>query len=205
MIAEIALASAVVAIAYLLGSIPSAYIVGRLMKGLDIREVGDGRMGAAFTYRRVGLVGGIIVGLMDLSKGAAAVLLAQELVGSPPVLLLAALAAVAGHNWSIFLRFKGGKGALTIYGALASLMFWQLLLALALGGIFFLITHKTGMATAVLLGFLTLFNLLTGSLILLSIMPISLSVPMFIKHISMPKVSVVVANTKKSRGQRRGS
>jgi glycerol-3-phosphate acyltransferase PlsY len=200
MISEIALALAVIAIAYLFGSIPSAYIVGRLMKGLDLREVGDGRMGAAFTYRRVGLVGGIIVGLMDLSKGAVAVLIARELGGSPLILLLAALAAVAGHNWSIFLRFKGGKGALTIYGALASLMFWQLLLALALGGIFYLITHKTGMATGVLLGFLSLFNLLTGSLILLSLMPISLSAPMFIKHISMPKASVAVANIKKSRG-----
>jgi glycerol-3-phosphate acyltransferase PlsY len=200
MIGEISLALAVIAIAYLLGSIPSAYIVGRLMKGLDLREVGDGRMGATFTYRRVGLVGGIIVGLMDLSKGAVAVLIARALGGSPLILLLAALAAVAGHNWSIFLRFKGGKGALTIYGALASLMFWQLLLALALGGILYLITHKTGMATGVLLGFLTLFNLLTGSLILLSIMPISLSVPMFIKHISMPKANTAVANIKKSRG-----
>jgi glycerol-3-phosphate acyltransferase PlsY len=187
MVSDIALSLAVIAIAYLFGSIPSAYIVGRVLKGLDIREVGDGRMGAAATYRHVGLAGGIIVGLMDLTKGAAAVFLAQGLGVSLLVLLLAAIAVVAGHNWSIFLRFKGGKGALAIYGALASLMFWQLLIALALGGIFYLITHRTGMATGILLGFLSLISWLTGSLILLSILPISLSLPMVVKHISMPK------------------
>jgi len=201
MVSDIVLASLVIAIAYLLGSLPSAYIVGRLMKGLDIREAGDGRLGAAATYRRVGLAGAIIVGLTDLAKGAAAVFLARGLGLPLPMVLLAGLAVVVGHNWSVFLRFKGGKGALTIYGVLASLMFWELLIALALGGIFYLITHKTGMATGFLLGFLSLINWITGSLILLSIMPISLSVPMFIKHISMPKANAAGAKTKKSRGK----
>jgi glycerol-3-phosphate acyltransferase PlsY len=195
---DITLALVVIAIAYLLGSIPSAYIVGRLLKGLDIREVGDGRMGAAATYRRVGLTGGIIVGLMDLTKGATAVLLARELSPSLLTLLLAAVAVVVGHNWSVFLHFKGGKGALTIYGALASLMFWQLLIALALGGVLYLTTHKTGMATGILLGFLSLINWLTGSLILLIILPLFISLPMFVKHISMPKTQAAVANTQKS-------
>jgi glycerol-3-phosphate acyltransferase PlsY len=192
MVSDIALASLVIAIAYLLGSIPSAYLVGRLMKGLDIREAGDGRLGAAATYRRVGLAGGITVGLMDLSKGAAAVFLAQGLGLPLPVVLLAGLAVVVGHNWSIFLHFKGGKGALTIYGVLASLMFWELLIALALGGIFYLITHKTGMATGILLGFLSLINLITGSLILLTILPIFISLPMVLKHIFTPKTKAAV-------------
>jgi len=193
MAGDIALVLLVLAIAYLLGSIPSAYIVGRLLKGLDIREAGDGRMGAAATYRRVGLAGGIIVGLTDLAKGAAAVFLAQELGLPLPVVLLAGLAVVVGHNWSIFLHFKGGKGALAIYGVLASLMFWQLLIALALGGIFYLITHKTGMSTGISLGFLSLINLITGSLILLIILPLFISLPMVVKHISMPKNKAAVA------------
>ena len=73
-----ALVLLVIAIAYLLGSIPSAYIVGRLLKGIDMREAGDGRLGAAAVRRRVGLAGSLIVGLMDLTKGAMAVLLAQR-------------------------------------------------------------------------------------------------------------------------------
>jgi glycerol-3-phosphate acyltransferase PlsY len=192
MFSDITLALLVTATAYLLGSIPSAYIVGRLMKGLDIREAGDGRLGAAVTYRRVGLTGGIIVGLMDLTKGAAAVVLAQGLGLPLWAVLLAGLAVVVGHNWSIFLHFQGGKGALTIYGVLASLMFWELLIALALGGIFYLITHKTGMATGILLGFLSLINWITGSLILLIILPIFISLPMVLKHIFMPKTKAAV-------------
>jgi glycerol-3-phosphate acyltransferase PlsY len=201
---DIALVLLVIAIAYLLGSIPSAYIVGRLLKGLDIREVGDGRMGATATYRRVGLAGGVFVGLMDLAKGAAAVLLARELGLPLPVVLIAAVAVVAGHNWSIFLHFKGGKGALAIYGALASLMFWQLLIALALGGIAYLITHKTGMSTGVLLGFLSLISWLSGSLILLSILPIFISLPMVLKHISMPKAGAAAVANRKNLGNKEG-
>ncbi len=191
MVSDIVLALLVIAIAYLLGSLPSAYLVGRVMKGLDLREAGDGRLGAAATYRRVGLTGGIIVGLMDLTKGAAAVFLAQFLGLPLPIVLLAGLAVVVGHNWSVFLRFKGGKGALTIYGVLASLMLWELLVALALGGIFYLITHKTGMATGFLLGFLSLINWITGSLVLLIILPTFISLPMVLKHIFMTKVNTV--------------
>jgi glycerol-3-phosphate acyltransferase PlsY len=193
MTSDIILVPLVIITAYLLGSIPSAYLVGRALKGMDIREAGDGRLGAAVTYRRVGLAGGIIVGLMDLAKGATAVIIAQALGLPLVVVLLAGVAVVVGHNWSIFLHFKGGKGALTIYGVLASLMFWNLLIALALGGIFYLITHKTGMSTGILLGFLSLINFITGSLILLIILPLFISLPMVIKHVSMPKTKAVTA------------
>ena len=204
MATDIALASLLIAIAYLLGSIPSAYIVVRLMKGTDIREVGDGHLGAAFTARRAVLAGGIIAGLMDLGKGAAAVLFAQWLGLPLWALLIAGLAAVVGHNWSIFLRFQGGKGALTIYGALASLMFWQLLIALALGLIIYLVTHKTGMATGILLGFLSLIIWFTSSLILLSIMPIFIAIPMAVKHITMPKPATVAVTTVEKRRSKKG-
>lgn len=204
MVGDIVLVSLVIVTAYLLGSIPSAYLVGRLLKGLDIREAGDGRLGAAATYRRVGLAGGLIVGLMDLAKGAAAVFLAQVLGFPLLVVLLTGLAVVVGHNWSIFLRFKGGKGALTICGVLASLMFWQLLIAIALGGIFYLITHKTGMSTGILLGFLSLINLITGSLILLIILPLFISLPMVLKHVFMPKANAAAVTTTKNSKKKEG-
>lgn len=199
MAGEIILSLLVIASAYILGSIPSAYIVGRL-KGLDIREVGDGRLGAAAAYRRTGLAGASIVGLIDVSKGVAAVLLAEGLGLPLLVVLLAGLSVVVGHNWSIFLRFKGGKGALTTYGVLISLMFWQFFIALALGGIAYLITHKTGMSTGILLCFLSLINLLSGSLILLSILPIFISLPMVLKHIFMPKTRATAIAHKEGEG-----
>jgi glycerol-3-phosphate acyltransferase PlsY len=202
MFGDIALIILVTFVAYLFGSLPSAFIVTRLMKGVDIREAGDGRLGASATYRRVGLTGAIIVGLMDLGKGAAAVVLAQVLGLPLWAVLLAGLAAVVGHNWSIFLRFQGGKGALTIYGVLASLMFWELLIALALGGIFYLVTHKTGMATGFLLGFLAFINWLTGSLILLVILPVFISLPMVLKHLFMPKTARVAAALEKRKSKK---
>jgi glycerol-3-phosphate acyltransferase PlsY len=187
-----ALVLLVIAIAYLLGSIPSAYIVGRLLKGIDMREAGDGRLGAAAVRRRVGLAGSLIVGLMDLTKGAMAVLLAQRLGLPLSAVLIVGLAVVVGHNWSVFLHFKGGKGALTTYGVLVSLMFWQFLIALSLAGISYLLIHKTGMSTGILFAFLSLINLLSGGLILLTILPILISVPMVLKHIFMPKASTAV-------------
>jgi glycerol-3-phosphate acyltransferase PlsY len=123
-----------------------------------------------------------------------------RLMGLPlGVLIAVGLAAVVGHNWSIFLQFKGGKGALTTYGVLASLMFWQFFIALAVAGIATLLTHKTGFSTGVLFCSLALLNLLTGSLILLVILPILISVPMVLKHISMPKPDTAVASIESRR------
>ena len=182
-----------IGVAYLLGSIPSAYLIGRWFKGLDLREAGDGRMGAALTYRRVGLIGSIVVSSMDVGKGVAAVLLAKVLGLPLAVMVIAGFAAVAGHNWSLFLRFKGGKGALTTYGVLLALMFWQLLAAMAVAGIVLLATNnKTGIATGVVFCFLALLNFFIGSEILLVITPILISVPMILKHISMPKAEAAV-------------
>jgi glycerol-3-phosphate acyltransferase PlsY len=193
MVDEILLALPAVAAAYLLGSIPSAYLIGRWLKGLDLRKAGDGRLGAALTRRRVGLFGSIIVGIMDVGKGVAAVYLAKVL-GLPLAAVAAAgLAAVVGHNWSLFLRFKGGKGALVTFGVLASLMLWPLLAAMAVAGIALIFTNgKTGFSSGVVFGFLALLNLFTGSPIVLVITPILISAPMFLKHISMPKENVAV-------------
>ena len=182
-----------IVVAYLLGSIPSAYLIGRWFKGLDLREAGDGRMGAALTLRRVGLIGSAIVSIMDVGKGVAVVLLAKVLGLPLAVVVVVALAVVVGHNWSLFLRFKGGKGALVTLGVLLSLMFWQLLAAMAVSGIVLIFTNgKTGFASGVVFLSLAILNLFTGSPIELVIAPILISVPMFLKHLSMPKEDMAV-------------
>ncbi|MFO7996809.1 MAG: glycerol-3-phosphate acyltransferase [Dehalococcoidia bacterium] len=115
-------------IGYILGSIPSAYLAGRLRKGIDIREVGSKNMGAMNVYYEVGLAEAVVVTLVDLGKGVGAILLVRWLLGLPlvsPFDLLTALtglAALLGHIFPVFLKFRGGKGAATAIGVLLFLM-----------------------------------------------------------------------------------
>ena len=108
----------IVILGYLLGSIPTAYIIGRALKGVDIRQIGDGNMGAANTFRQLGPKAGVTVGLIDAGKGAAAVLIAQATGLSLFAVLLTGVAAVIGHNWPAFLGFRGGRGEATTIGVL---------------------------------------------------------------------------------------
>ena len=179
--------------AYLLGSIPSAYIVGRLVKGVDMREVGDGRMGTSTVVRRLGIACGIMVAFMDFGKGAMAVILAQVLDAPLIVVLFAGLAVVAGHNWSIFMGFKGGQGLAPTCGALASLVFWQffidlgmpaiLYFGLALVALTYLFLRKSSVAAAILLTTLPIaFWIADGSPLLIAF-PLILTIPMLVKHL----------------------
>ena len=108
-------------IAYLLGSIPTAYIAGRLTRGEDIRKLGGGNMGAANAARELGLKVGIIVLAVDIAKGAGAVLIAKALDVPQIWVFLAGFAAVVGHCWPVWLKFRGGKGAATTVGVFLAL------------------------------------------------------------------------------------
>ena len=133
-----------VIIAYLLGSIPSAYIVTRLKTGKDIRQLGGGNVGARNVFHEVGLWAAIIVSVFDIGKGAAAVAIASWLLGAPLFFVLAAgLAAVAGHMWSIYLKFTGGNGLATSIGVLSLLMTRELLIIIAIIIVFIVITRNT--------------------------------------------------------------
>ena len=120
---------AVIIVAYLLGSISWAYIIGRLSRGVDMMEVGDGRVGASFSIRRLGYGWGITVGVLDFFKGVVAVGAAVALDLPVITIVLCGIAAVAGHNWSVFYGFRGGRGAASTFGILAVLSLPALLLA----------------------------------------------------------------------------
>lgn len=124
-------------IAYLIGSIPFAYIFTRLVSGKDIRRLGSGNAGGNNVFQEVGLRAAIPTALFDVGKGALAVAIAHWLLAVPLYepeifVLLAAIAAIAGHMWSVYLRFRGGNGLSATIGALAILMPWELLIVLGL-------------------------------------------------------------------------
>ncbi len=126
-------------IGYLLGSIPWGLILAKRMAGKDVREWGSGAIGATNVMRTAGKKVAILSGALDFIKGAAAVFIAKLIVGTSYVVVgrlsfgplfgavLGGLAAVAGHSWSIYLKFHGGKGVATFFGGLVALV-WSVAL-----------------------------------------------------------------------------
>lgn len=110
-------------IGYFLGSIPTAYIVTRLKTGRDIRKLGGGNVGGLNTFKEVGTLPAIFVTVVDIGKGTAVVAITHWAMNlAQPYVLLAAIAAVIGHNWMVWLKFSGGKGMGASIGALFVIM-----------------------------------------------------------------------------------
>lgn len=115
-------------ISYLLGSVPTAYLYGRFFKGLDIRKFGSGNIGATNALRVLGKKAGITVLFLDILKGFIAVFFLGDFI-APKVIfvsdevvrIILGLVCISGHNWTIFLNFKGGKGVATTFGVLIGL------------------------------------------------------------------------------------
>ena len=126
--------------AYLLGSVPTAYIMGRMVKGIDIRLYGSGNVGGTNVFHNVGRGWGILLGVFELfGKGGSPVwigLYLLDLDRSSYSLMGAPLMAMVGHNWSIFLRFGGGRAIGVAIGALGALAWKELVVfaAVAIGG-----------------------------------------------------------------------
>jgi glycerol-3-phosphate acyltransferase PlsY len=110
------------AASYLAGAIPTSYLAGRLFRGIDLREHGSKNLGATNLYRTLGWRYAIPVGLFDIAKGAIPVLVFAPRVSSSQLFALACgLAAIVGHVFSVFVRFRGGKGVATAAGVMLGL------------------------------------------------------------------------------------
>ena len=144
-------------IGYVFGSLPAAYLAGRLTRGIDIRDVGSRNMGAMNVFYQVGPAEAALVTLADLGKGIGAILLVRWLLGkdliSPFDLLtgLTATAAIMGHIFPVFLKFRGGKGAATTIGILIFLMPWALPFLFVVFGTSLLITRNPTFSYSLLL------------------------------------------------------
>ena len=127
--------------AYLIGSLPTGYLVARLSRGIDIRQVGSRNMGAMNVFYQVGFWYGLLVLAVDIGKGAAAVALARFLELPPIMELVCGAVVVLGHGFTVFLRFRGGKGGATAIGVLIFLMPWGIPIFLAIFGLMMLGTR----------------------------------------------------------------
>jgi len=154
MISDIVIA---IVIGYLLGSIPSAYLAGRLRKRIDIREVGSKNMGAMNVFYQVGPMEAVLVTLADLGKGVGAILLVRWVSGNPLIspfdflIGLTGVAAIIGHIFPVFLKFHGGKGAATAIGILIFLMPWAVPFLFIVFAIALLITRNPTFSYSLLL------------------------------------------------------
>ena len=154
-------------LSYLLGSIPFSLIVGRLAKGVDLRTVGSGNVGGNNLIANAGPLWGLLGGGLDAAKGAAAMWLAGILGVSYPISFLSGLFVVVGHNWSLWMGFRGGKGLATAFGALAWLAWPE---ALAGAVVWALINWRAGGTTATIAAFVSL-----GVLFYISARPVEYS------------------------------
>ena len=151
----------VLALGYVSGSIPNAVLIARLYGVEDIRRAGTGNPGAANVYRQVGPVPGLLVGLADMLKGAIPVAVAMQLLDLGPAEGAATgAAAVLGHQFSIFLSFRGGAGLATTVGALAILLPVPFALAAAFGAVLAVMTRNMGWSGGSVLGLTFFFALL---------------------------------------------
>lgn len=177
-------------LSYLLGSIPTAYIAGWLSKKIDIREYGSGNVGATNAIRILGKKIGFLVLFCDILKGLLAVTLLADLLGLTANLnrIILALVVISGHNWTIFLGFKGGKGIATGLGVLVGLAIkipsigCVLLGTVGIWLVCFLLTGYVSLASILAAAILPLLMLVTSQAFELTCLGIIFGIFVVLRH-----------------------
>lgn len=136
-------------LAYLLGSLSFGYLLGKKLRGVDVRRLGSGSSGATNILRTLGTGPAIVVLLLDVGKGIAAVYLAGLFSENPVVIMLAGVAVVAGHNWPVLFGFKGGRGIATSMGVLLGLAPGVILVAVLCGVLVIAVTRYVSLGSIV--------------------------------------------------------
>ena len=136
-------------LSYLIGSIPTGLILGKLLWGVDLREHGSHNIGATNAWRTLGKGPGIIIFLLDFLKGVIGVALGMYFAGTPLMMVLGGIMAIVGHSWSILLKFKGGKGVATGLGVIVMLMPSTALMVFLIWFVIVLITKYVSLGSIV--------------------------------------------------------
>ncbi len=186
--------------AYLVGSIPTAYIAGRWRRGIDIRQYGSGNVGASNLVRLKAKWLAIVVTITDLGKGIFMVWAAQAAGLSITQQVAVGLAAIIGHNWPVFLRFSGGRGVLTTAGvafflplANGPLVPWPLIISLSLAAIFVFGFHNLPVGTIAGMAALPLVSWLAGEPLALTLGFLAMFFVMVIRRLTAPKSSLTAS------------
>ena len=146
-------------LAYLIGSIPSGLIIGKTFFNTDVRQYGSKNIGATNTYRVIGLKAALPVFLCDALKGAAGVILSSY---GPMYMILGGILAMMGHNWSIFLGFKGGRGVATGLGVLIALSPLVALIAFLVWGVIVYFTKLVSLGSIIAAALVPILMYFTG-------------------------------------------
>lgn len=149
-------------ISYLIGSFSSAYVLGKLVKKVDIRTYGSGNAGATNAVRLMGKKFGILCFLLDFSKGIIASFIGIKIAGYNGG-LVGAVCAVIGHNWPVYFGFKGGKGVSTTVGTIAVLNFPTALVSVAIGVLTGIVSKYVSLGSIVFFLITPLVNILMGN------------------------------------------
>lgn len=169
-----------VLISYLLGSITFSYVIGRL-KGIDIREHGSGNAGATNTFRTLGITAGIIVLILDLLKGIAAVWIGKWFAPEYNIVaVLCGIFAIIGHNWPIYFGFKGGKGVATSLGVSATICFLPTLIVLVIIIVVIAITRYVSLGSLVFAVLLPIFIMIIYDPIPMEVLGASIVLAIFV-------------------------
>lgn len=153
----------IIILGYVIGSIPNGLLIGKNLYNIDLREFGSKNIGATNAFRTLGLYPSLWIFFTDALKGVIAVCLANALVGTPSALLLGGIAAIAGHNWSIFLRFTGGRGVATGLGVIAVLVPKVTVIIFLLWTIIVYTTRYVSLASIVAAVLVPIFMWFTGA------------------------------------------
>lgn len=148
-------------VAYLVGSFPTGYVLGRLLRGIDIRHYGSGNVGATNVLRVLGPKPFLVTLALDTLKGWAPVFLAWELTGAHELQMLAGICALLGHDFPVYIGFRGGRGVATAFGVYAGLLF-PLAAGLVALGLFIVLAFR----------YMSLMSIITvplGALVLLAL------------------------------------
>lgn len=170
-------------IGYLIGSIPSSYLVARVRGKIDLREEGARHVSATAVYRRLGWGPFIFTIFIDLFKGMVAIVISNLLTHSPVVATLTAIAVATGHCWSIFIGFYGGLGAVVIYGMLLYLVPIEFLITGILALIAQLSLKRSDIATYLWLVGLSIALFIEGQGPVIALLPLALLVVQILKRI----------------------
>jgi len=186
--------------AYLLGSLPTAYLAGRWWRGIDVRQYGSGNVGASNLVRLSAKWVAVVVTIVDLAKGIP-LIWATQLVGLGVTQQVAiGLAAIIGHNWPVFLRFSGGRGVLTTLGVAlflplsnGPLVPWALIVSLALVAIFVFALHNLPVGTIAAAAALPLVSWLTKEPLAFIMGFSAMFLVMAIRRLTAPKSSLTAS------------